>query len=251
LAGVAIAAIVGDNGLIFFAQDSNERQRGEAVDKEALMWKENARLVYGAGGEPKPLGGINEEGILKELLDKKLMTEEEVLYVLEEWNTAREVEIGGKTISFLLEFIEDGEDMPIIYGIIDDPDTYPNGYCLLIKSDAVSDKEAKELLANISGLTEWSVENLFNENKNNFRYPTYQYFLSAAVAKFVWDSENPVREESGIFLDDEPIDWSCVGISMGIGDNITFEFPVAGHYVITIPVERVATFVFSRRCYKS
>ena len=103
LAGVAIIAISGNNGLIFRAQDSNEKIRAESVDKEALMWKENAELVYKAGGTPKPLGGITEEGILKELLDKGLMTEAEVIAVLNDAEK-REIEIGGKIISFLLEF---------------------------------------------------------------------------------------------------------------------------------------------------
>ena len=77
---------------------SNKDTRGEFVDKEVLMWKDNAMLVYEAGGTPKTM-----EEILQELLDKEFMKQDEVDTVMND-TVNREVTIGKKTISFKLEF---------------------------------------------------------------------------------------------------------------------------------------------------
>jgi hypothetical protein len=94
LAGVTINIAIGENGIISRTRGTNEKIRGEIVEKEVLIWKDESRLVRGAGGTEKTL-----DEFLGELLKEEFITEAE----RNEIKANSRIKIGEKDISFKID----------------------------------------------------------------------------------------------------------------------------------------------------
>ena len=114
LAGVSIAMLGGENGLITRAQEAAEETRGASVEEERDLWKANQYLDDYASGSSESL-----QELIDRLVEQGLLTEDEKDEILGNEEKGIEatgqVTIGSKTIVFgtagktLVQAFKDGE----------------------------------------------------------------------------------------------------------------------------------------------
>ncbi len=73
LAGISISMLAGENGIIVKAAESRTEQRAGAVEERRDLWVSEVKSSKLTNTEAKDL-----DSILDELLNEKLLTEEEV-----------------------------------------------------------------------------------------------------------------------------------------------------------------------------
>ena len=99
LAGVSIAMLGGENGLITRAQEAAEETRGASVEEERDLWKANQYLDDYASGSSESL-----QELIDRLVEQGLLTEDEKDEILGNEEKGIEatgqVTIGSKTIVF-------------------------------------------------------------------------------------------------------------------------------------------------------
>ena len=92
LAGVTIATLTGDNGILKKSNDAKEETRGASVEEAVELWKINKKTErYSEGGTSQ---GLQE--LLDDLEKQKLITEKE----RENINNVGQITIGSRTIQF-------------------------------------------------------------------------------------------------------------------------------------------------------
>ena len=92
LAGVTIATLTGDNGILKKSNDAKEETRGASVEEAVELWKINKKTEkYSEGGTSQ---GLQE--LLDDLEKQKLITEKE----RETINDVGQITIGSRTIQF-------------------------------------------------------------------------------------------------------------------------------------------------------
>ena len=114
LAGVSIAMLGGENGLITRAQEAAEETRGASVEEERDLWKANQYLDDYASGSSESL-----QELIDRLVEQGLLTEDEKDEILGNEEKGIEatgqVTIGSRTIVFgtagktLVQAFKDGE----------------------------------------------------------------------------------------------------------------------------------------------
>ena len=93
LAGVSIAMLTGQNGILSQAQNANVENRAGSVDDEVKLWKSEWKIYSFNGGE-EPL---SEENFLNKLKNDNLVEDSEI-------NTVNKtIEIGSRIINFSLD----------------------------------------------------------------------------------------------------------------------------------------------------
>lgn len=98
LAGISISMLTGENGIITQAQNAKEETRAGGVQDKRDLWISEVKAANITNDTAKSL-----ESILNELLEEKLLTEEEVEKIMDPSNENREIQIGSKNISFKIE----------------------------------------------------------------------------------------------------------------------------------------------------
>ncbi len=100
LAGVSIATLTGDNGILTKASNASEETRGASVEEAVELWKTEHEINnYGSS-----IGAQDLKKLVDDLMEQKLLTEEEKDKIL--GNTDKEIEasyqikIGKRTIKF-------------------------------------------------------------------------------------------------------------------------------------------------------
>ena len=93
LAGISIATLTGENGVLTKAQNSKEITRGRSVEEVKNIWKNEQKMdKYTETSTTQKL-----DGVLKDLREQNLITEEEETIIK---NTG-EITIGGIKIEFI------------------------------------------------------------------------------------------------------------------------------------------------------
>ena len=112
LAGISIATLAGDNGILTKANEAKEETRGASVEEEIILWKaeKQADKLTNGMGESVITPVKTKEELLKKLKEDKLLNQEEY----EKLKRGETIKIGSKIISIseaktLVEAFQEGE----------------------------------------------------------------------------------------------------------------------------------------------
>lgn len=110
LAGVSIAMLMGENGLLSKAKKAEEETRGVSVEEVVKIWKVNQEAdKHGENQTAQTL-----EGLIKDLIEQKLLTEEERDKILGNESkgikATYQITIGSRIIKFKEELENDKVD---------------------------------------------------------------------------------------------------------------------------------------------
>lgn len=135
LAGVSVATLTGENGIVTKATTAKEETRGGAVEEAKDLWKtEKEADNYDTNQTAKTL-----DGVLAELKEQKLLTDEEVATIKE---TGR-VTIGSREIIFF-------EQLPELDGYILYADMEKSSLEIVIDEDKLLERYWDNKLSNLT-----------------------------------------------------------------------------------------------------